>query len=363
MNFKKEMNLYSYSVLIGIASAFLFGLATPVCKSLIAGVGEFQLAGLLYLGAAIGVLPGVLKNFTVPASFSRKINNSLTIKQILMLTGVVVSGGMIAPLLLLVGLKLAQASSVAIWLNFELVATAVLGVLFFKEHLGKNGWIGVFFTILAGILMAFSEGRSGFASAVFIMLACFSWGIDNHLTSIIDCITPSSVTFIKGLFAGAVNLIIGLVFFYSHINLTTVMAALLVGALSYGISILLYVKSAQNIGATRSQVLFSTAPVFSIIISVIFLKETFTLIEFISIILIFLGVYFSSKVYHIHKHIHKPIEHIHMHLHEDAHHNHIHEKIDRKLTHTHSHVHVEIKHAHNHYPDVHHRHEHKDKSL
>lgn len=44
-------------VMLALLSAALFGSATPLTKTLLNQLRPFQLAGLLYLGAAIGVLP------------------------------------------------------------------------------------------------------------------------------------------------------------------------------------------------------------------------------------------------------------------------------------------------------------------
>jgi drug/metabolite transporter (DMT)-like permease len=92
----------------------------------------------------------------------------------------------------LAGLKTANAASVSIWLNMELVVTAVLGVLIFKDALDRNAWIGVFLTIAAGIVTSFVEGTSGIVSELLIAAACFCWGIDNHLTALTDGASPQS---------------------------------------------------------------------------------------------------------------------------------------------------------------------------
>ena len=46
-------------ILAGISAA-LFGLATPISKILLDSSNPFLLAGLLYLGASIGLLPKVI---------------------------------------------------------------------------------------------------------------------------------------------------------------------------------------------------------------------------------------------------------------------------------------------------------------
>ena len=133
------------AVITGILSGFLFGIATPFSKLLLDGLNSFQLAGLLYLGAALAMLPNILnKNNNLKLLFQSG-NRSETI-------GIIFFGGFLGPLLLLAGLKTANAASVSIWLNMELAATAILGILIFKDTLDKYTWIGVILTIIAGII-------------------------------------------------------------------------------------------------------------------------------------------------------------------------------------------------------------------
>ena len=164
----------------------------------------------------------------------------------------------------MIGLKTANAMSVSIWLNMELVATAILGVLLFKDNLDRYAIIGILLTLCAGIIISSQESTSGIVSAIFILLACISWGFDNHFSAIIDGVSPQTITFVKGVFGGFTNLTIGMFLSNWQIQLNYIPAALLIGVFSYGISIVLYVTSAQNLGATRSQILFSTAPFWGI---------------------------------------------------------------------------------------------------
>ncbi|MBK6964406.1 MAG: EamA family transporter [Bacteroidales bacterium] len=172
-------------------------------------------------------------------------------------------------------MKTANAASVSIWLNMELVATAILGVLIFKDTLDRNTWIGVILTIIAGIATSLGEGSSGIISALLIMAACISWAVDNHLTALTDGASPQSVTFLKGIVAGSVNLLIGCLIASEPLKFGSVGPALMVGIFSYGFSIMLYVTSAQNLGATRGQILFSTAPLWGVVFSTCFTMNRF----------------------------------------------------------------------------------------
>lgn len=342
------------SIIIGLLAGLLFGIATPLSKILLSDFNNFQLAGLLYFGAAISFSPFIIKNRKIEFSALKQTGKKLH------LTGVIVFGGILGPLFLMYGLKTANAMSVSIWLNMEMVATAILGVLLFKDYLDRYAVIGVLLTLSAGIIISIQEPSSGVVSAVFILFACIFWGLDNHLSALIDGVSPQTITFVKGVIGGITNFTIGMFLNNWQIQLNLIPAALIIGVLSYGISIVLYVISAQNLGATRSQILFSTAPFWGIFAAWIFLNEPLNLIVLISFSILVFGIIFTNKASHGHPHYHKGLVHIHQHNHDDGHHNHIHEGVNKKtFKHSHLHEHKEIKHTHKHYPDLHHRHGHE----
>lgn len=343
----------SLSIIIGLLAGILFGVATPFSKVLLSHLNSFQLAGLLYLGAAIAFLPFVIKNRKIEFT-ALKLNRKKSY-----IWSVIFFGGVLGPLFLMIGLKTANAMSVSVWLNLELVATAVLGVLIFKDHLDRFALIGVIITLCAGIIVSTQESGSGVISGFFILLACISWGFDNHFTAIIDGVSPQTITFIKGVFGGLTNLLIGILISKGQIQLNYIPIALLIGIFSYGISIVLYVTSAQNLGATRSQILFSTAPFWGILAAYIFLGEPLSLIIIISFVLLVTGIIFTSLSSHEHEHLHERVVHIHLHSHDDGHHEHDQSEDDEiHKKHTHIHEHKENKHVHKHYSDLHHRHRH-----
>ncbi len=341
------------ALIAGLLSGLLFGVATPFSKLLLNNLNSFQLAGLLYIGAGIAMIPAITGKKSGILLLFKKSNLMRTM-------GIVLFGGVFGPLLLLAGLRAADAASVSIWLNMELVATAILGVLIFKDSLDKLTWTGVILTVAAGVITSVGEGTSGLTPALLITAACFCWGVDNHLTALTDGATPQAVTFIKGIMAGVVNLTIGMSIATAPVIPGNVAAALVVGAFSYGISIVLYVTSAQNIGATRGQILFSTAPLWGVILSYIFFRDTFSWMHIISIILLTLAVIAINLMQHHHLHEHEALEHIHYHRHDDGHHDHTHDEpgFNPHKGHSHMHTHKATVHDHPHFPDLHHRHRH-----
>lgn len=338
-------------VLGALIAAVLFGAATPLSKVLLRELPPVQLAGLLYLGAAAGLLPVVAwRGGGSSAGISRRGT--------LRLMGAIAFGGILGPLLLLIGLRLASATSVSLWLNMELVATAVLGHLFFRERLGWSAWIGVAGVALAGMVLAGAEAQSGAVAAVLVTLACVCWAVDNHLTALIDGMSATRATFWKCGVAGAVNLVLGLAAQSFGASFVVTGLALAVGAFSYGASIVLYVSAAQHLGATRSQTLFATAPFFGLVLSATLLGEPVTGAHAAAALLMLaaLGVMFAAR--HGHTHTHVRLAHTHVHRHDDGHHAHDHGEEAVPPVHGHWHEHEPVVHAHPHWPDLHHRHLH-----
>lgn len=337
-------------VLFAALSAALFGMATPFSKILLRDINPFLLAGLLYLGASAGLLPALL----IRGDLSRlKGLNSVNRKRV---AGAVLLGGMAGPILLLSGLRLASASSVSLWLNFELVATALLGFLFFRDYLGPRGWIGVVMALVSGVMLTVHEGSPGILSALLVISACLCWGFDNHFTALIDGITAAQSTFIKGLFAGTVNTMIGICISGFSLSAAMLVQAIILGAVSYGASIVLYIMSAQRLGAIRSQIIFSSAPFLGVFFSVIFLGESVSGLQAASFVLLLFSISAMTLDRHEHQHEHSETEHTHFHRHDDLHHNHPHD--DNDQYHEHIHRHEKSIHSHPHWPDMHHRHEH-----
>jgi drug/metabolite transporter (DMT)-like permease len=247
---------------------------------------------------------------------------------------------------------------VSLWLNLEMAATAVLGVALFREHLGRLGWAGVVGVVVAGMVVSVGGGWPGWMAAGLVAAACACWGLDNHLTALIDGITPARSTFWKGLVAGTTNLAIGVVVEPLGWEGRALAGALVVGALSYGASIALYITSAHQIGATRAQAVFASAPFIGAGLSFGLLGEAMTVGHGVGAVLLAGSVAVLLRSQHEHEHVHEPLEHIHAHRHDDGHHQHEHPGLPDGTRHVHRHRHERMVHAHPHWPDLHHRHPH-----
>ncbi len=341
-----------YGLGLALLSALLFGASTPASKWLLGSFEPFQLAGLLYLGAALGMAPAVVVERRRGARMVFDRANALR------LGGAVLFGGILGPVLLLFGLRLAGAGSVSLLLNLEMVATAVLGVALFREHLGGRGWLGIAGVVAAGAVVSADAGWPGVRAGLLVAAACTCWGLDNHLTALIDGITPGRSTLVKGLFAGSTNLAIGLSVAPWIAPASSLLAALCVGALAYGASIALYIAAAHELGATRAQAVFATAPFTGAALAFSLLGEPFGFAHGVACLVLAASIPALMLSRHAHVHVHDTIEHVHSHRHDDSHHLHGHPGLDPATRHSHAHRHDRLVHAHPHWPDVHHRHGH-----
>ena len=334
-------------VLSALLAAVLFGASTPAAKILLGAVGPVTLAGLLYLGAAAGALP-----FAVSRGARR-----LSARTWWRLGGTVLFGGVIGPVLMLIGLERAGASSVSLWLSLETVFTAALARAAFREHLGKLGVVATVLVTAASALLALGSGIAVREAALLVALACVCWALDNNWTAVIDELSPAQIALAKGLVAGATTFGLGRALEHTP-ELTSALGGLAVGAVGYGLSLVLYVGAAQALGATRSQLLFSTAPLWGAAVAWVFAIDQLGVMHVVAAAMMALGLAVLGRERHEHDHVHPRVSHQHAHRHDDGHHDHVHPGLPADAWHTHEHEHDEVRHDHPHVPDLHHRHRH-----
>lgn len=340
---------------LAIISAVLFGISPVFCKLLIGEMSPALLAGLLYLGSGIGLLILLLfqrKNFMQEL---RQLPPRHRIK----LLGAIMSGGVIAPLCLTYGIKYGSASEVTLLLNLETVATTVIAWLFFKEYIGTRVWAGKLLILIAASIVVL-QAKEGFAfslSGLLVVLACIFWGIDNNLTRDVEQLSSTVLACIKGFGAGIFTIVLALLFSSGSVTGNQISGALAIGAVSYGLSLVLFVEALRKIGSARTATFFAIGPFVGTLLSVAVLGERPSAAYWFAASLMLAGIFLLYREIHRHLHTHEVITHSHRHIHEE-HHRHEHEDSEPAEPHQHSHVHEGITHSHGHWPDIHHRHTH-----
>ena len=272
---------------------------------------------------------------------------------------VILTGGVAGPLLLMLGLATTPASSAALLLNLEGLATMAIAWVAFRENVDRRLLAGAA-AILAGAgLLSWQGGLAPIGlGALFIAGACLAWGVDNNLTRKLSAADPVQIALVKGLAAGAVNLALAVAAGAQLPAALAVGAAGVVGFLGYGVSLVLFVLALRFLGAARTGAYFSTAPFVGAVLALALFSEPLTARLLAAAALMAIGLYLHLVERHAHDHVHEPMAHTHAHVH-DAHHQHAHGPGDPAgEPHVHAHRHSPVAHSHPHYPDLHHRHDH-----
>jgi drug/metabolite transporter (DMT)-like permease len=336
----------------GLAAAALFGVATPLAKVLLGQVGPWLLAGLLYTASGLALFAW--------RAVRRAPRVQLRRRDLPVALGAVGFGGVLAPVLLMVGLASMPASGASLLLNTEALFTAAIAWLVFREATDLRMVLG-FAVIAAGAVVLSWPGQAQFASGwatAAVLGACLSWGIDNNLTRRIATYDASWLAAVKGAVAGPINLIIAFALGAQLPSLPALGGAALIGVVSYGVSLVLFIRALEALGTARAGAYFSVAPFFGASLAMI-LGEPFTWALALAAVLMALGVAIHLTERHEHAHTHQARSHDHEHVHDDRHHDHAHvPPVLPGTRHRHAHDHPEQTHTHRHFPDTDHGHQH-----
>jgi len=340
-----------------IGSAVLFGLGTPLAKLLLGAVDPWLLAGILYLGAGLGL---ALWRGLRRLAGAHAAEAPLRRADLPWLAAAVLAGGVAGPVLLMLGLARTEASAAALLLNLEGLATIAIAWWVFRENADRRIVAGALAILAGAILLAWDGTGFGLGwGALLVAGACLAWGIDNNLTRRISSADPVAIATIKGLVAGAANVGLALLQGAAIPGAGPVAAAAVVGLFGYGASLVLFVLALRHLGTARTGAYFSTAPFVGAALAIALIGEPVTIRLLAAAGLMGLGLYLHFMERHEHEHTHDVLEHEHRHVH-DEHHRHAHDAHALPgEPHTHPHRHAPVTHRHPHYPDPHHRHGHR----
>ena len=343
---------------LALLSALLFGASTPLAKLLLRDIDAWMLAGLLYLGSGLGLI--AVRSLVRVLGSGARSEAAIRGGGWMWLALAILSGGIIAPVLLMVGLAHTAASSAALLLNLEGVLTALLAWFVFRENVDRRIALGMAAIVAGGLVLTWGGHLilSAVLGPVMIAGACLAWAVDNNLTRRVSQADPVQIALLKGCVAGAVNVAIAFGLGSALPPLGVLGAAVIVGFAGYGVSLVLFVVALRHIGTARTGAYFSLAPFFGGLVAVLLLREAVTVQIVAAGSLMALGVWLHLTERHEHEHGHEETAHEHRHVH-DEHHQHSHDGSEPPgEPHSHWHVHTQLRHSHAHFPDIHHRHEH-----
>ena len=342
------------AVVYALLAALLFGINTPFSKLLMGELNPLFLAALLYLGAGIGLT--ILKVF----KRNKKIESNearLTKKEIPYVILMILLDSA-APIFLLFGISMTNSSTAALLGTFEIAATVIIARIVFKEAIGKRLWVAIGFISIASMVLAFTDASSIRLSigAMLVLLSCVCWGFENNCTRNISIKDPLQIVILKGFGSGLGALMIAVIWGDLSGSLLTIILAMILGFVAYGLSIFFYVKAQRGLGAARTSAYYAVAPFIGVVISWLVLSEPVTGTFLSALGIMLLGSWLALSEKHEHIHTHLPETHEHKHKHDDRHHQHGDHPLSDEHCHLHRHEYVE--HQHCHLPDSHHRHLH-----
>lgn len=280
-------------IALAILAAALYAINSPFSKLLLEYMPSTLMAGFLYLGAGIGM--GVIALF-------RKLNKRGRTEEKITRADIPYTIAMIvldiaAPIFLLLGLSYTSAANASLLNNFEIVATALIALMIFKEKISRRLWLGIGFVVTSCAILSFediSSLRFSFGS-LFILLACICWGVENNCTRRLSTKDPLEIVLLKGIFSGLGSVIIGFVVGERVTHPWSIIAILLVGCVAYGFSIFVYVYAQRLLGAARTSAYYAIAPFIGVLLSLIIFKEIPPYTFFIALLLMAVGAWLCSS--------------------------------------------------------------------
>ncbi|MBR3715539.1 MAG: DMT family transporter [Clostridia bacterium] len=286
-------NKLSTGIFLAILAAALYAVNSPFSKLLLDYMPSTLMAGFLYVGAGLGM--GII-------AIIRKRKNSVTVEENITKAELPHTIAMIvldiaAPIFLLIGLDNTTAANASLLNNFEIVATAIIALIIFKEKISKRLWAGIFFVVLSCALLSFEDISSlkFSAGSLFVLLAAVCWGFENNCTRKLSSKDPLQIVLLKGIFSGLGSIIIGLCIGESLTSLWSVFAVLGVGFVAYGLSIFFYVYAQRILGAARTSAYYAVAPFIGTLLSLVIFREIPKVTYFVSLAAMAVGAWLCSK--------------------------------------------------------------------
>ncbi|MGD9605110.1 MAG: DMT family transporter, partial [Bacilli bacterium] len=276
--------------LAGMA-AVLYGINAPFSQLLLNKVSPFLMASLLYFGAGFGMgIIWLLK--------SKKQTNHLEAKEWPYIVGMILLD-VLAPIMLMLGLKLTTAANASLLNNFEIVATSLFALMFFHEKIDKRMWLAIVFILLASFFLSIEdpESLSFSKGSLFVILAAFFWGLENNCTRVLSTKDPLEIVIMKGIASGTGSLIVALIIGIDDVVWSYIVFALLLGFVAYGLSIYLYVRAQRDLGASKTSAFYAFAPFVGTGISLIIFKSQPTWLFLGALIFMLIGAYLVAKDY------------------------------------------------------------------
>lgn len=306
-----------FAIVYAIVAATLYAISVPCSKVLLKNEPPVFMAGLLYVGAGFGV--GFMWLFHKK---NEKINERLVRQDLPYVVGMVVLD-IAAPNFLMTGVKYGTSSNASLLGNFEIVATALIARLIFKECVSFRLWIAILLITISSIILTYDGvDEVGFSiGSLFVLCATVCWGLENNCTRKISEKSTYQIVTIKGLCSGVGAMIVALSIGESPFSYQYIPVVLLLGFVAYGLSIFSYIRAQKKLGAAKTGAYYSIAPFIGAFFAFVFLDEPLSMQYVLALLVMIVGTVFivydtlARSHSHEHSHIHNNVTHSHSHDH------------------------------------------------
>lgn len=281
-----------HGIALALLAAALYALNAPFSKLLLSEVQPTVMAGLLYLGAGVGMgAIALIRRQT--GRIGREMH--LTRADLPYVIAMILLD-IAAPVCLMLGLNSTTAANASLLNNFEIVATALVALLVFREAISARLWLGILLVTLSCALLSFDDISSLQFSggSLLVLLAAVCWGFENNCTRKLSSSDPLEIVLLKGIFSGGGSLVIGLCIGEQLPALRFVLAALAVGFVAYGLSIYFYVYAQRVLGAARTSAYYAVAPFIAALLSLLIFREMPSEYYLAALALMALGAWLSA---------------------------------------------------------------------
>ena len=273
---------------LALLAAAFYALNVPLSKLLLKNIPATLMAAFLYLGAGAGV--GIMYCF----HWKQEQKSERLGRKDLPYTVGMIALDIAAPIFLMQGIKVGTAANASLLGNFEIVATAVIALCFFKEKISAKLWTAIGFITLSGLILSF-EGAESFRfsyGSLAVLLATCCWGLENNCTRSISQKSTYEIVTLKGLFSGAGALLVGCICGESLPDLRFILAAMLLGFVAYGLSIFMYVRAQRSLGAAKTGAYYAAAPFIGSFLSFVLTGDTLTWTYALALFIMLIGTGF-----------------------------------------------------------------------
>ena len=316
------------AALFALLAAAFYALNVPFSKQLLREVPPTLMASFLYFGAGAGVGLMYLFHWGKEKKADRLSRGDLPY------TIGMVALDILAPIFLMLGISIGSSANASLLGNFEIVATALIALLVFKEKVSNKLWAAILLITISSVILSF-EGSGSLqfsAGSIFVLLAAVCWGLENNCTRKISEKSTYQIVTIKGLCCGMGSFGIAAVLGEPLPGLKYAVSAMALGFVAYGLSIFLYIRSQRDLGAAKTSAYYSVAPFIGAFLAFVVNGERITILYLVGLLFMIAGTVFvaadtlvcSPKHVHTHQitHTHDGTTHTHTVTHEHSH-NHI----------------------------------------